>query len=30
MSNIPTSINGVTVEFATTVNKEVEQAMING
>ena len=30
MPNIPTSINGVTVEFASTVNKKVVQVMING
>lgn len=30
MPNIPSIINGVTVEFASTVNKDVEQVMING
>ena len=30
MPNIPSSINGVSVEFASTVNKEVLQVMING
>lgn len=30
MPSIPTTINGVTVEFASTVNKDVKQVMING
>lgn len=30
MPTIPSIINGVTIEFASTVNKEVEQVMING
>lgn len=30
MPNIPSSINGVTVEFASNVNKTVEQRMIDG
>ncbi len=30
MATLPNSINGVTVEFASTVNKEVEQAVIDG
>ena len=30
MPNIPSTINGVTIEFATTVNKDVEQVMIDG
>ncbi len=30
MPNIPSSINGVSIEFAATVNKDVMQIMING
>ena len=30
MANIPSKINGVTVEFKSTVNKDVEQVMIDG
>ncbi|MEE4379256.1 MAG: hypothetical protein V2J55_17335 [Candidatus Competibacteraceae bacterium] len=30
MPNIPSTINGVTVEFASTVNKDVVTSMING
>ena len=30
MPDIPAKINGVTVEFATSVNKSVSQTMING
>ncbi len=30
MANIPATINSVTVEFASTVNKDVTQTMING
>jgi hypothetical protein len=30
MAQIPNSINGVTVEFASTVNKDVQQTLIDG
>jgi hypothetical protein len=30
MPTIPTTINGVMVEFASTVNTDVKQVMING
>jgi len=30
MPNIPSTINGVTVEFKSTVNKDVKQTLING
>ena len=30
MPSIPSNINGVTIEFASTVNKDVDQIMING
>ena len=30
MTAIPSTINGVTVEFSSTVNNDVEQAMIDG
>jgi len=30
MPEIPSSINGVTIEFSTTVNKEVSPVMIDG
>jgi len=30
MATIPATINGVTVEFASTVNNDVEQVMIDG
>lgn len=30
MATIPSSINGVSVEFADTVNKNVEQSMVDG
>ena len=30
MATIPSTINGVTVEFASTVNNDVEQVMVDG
>lgn len=30
MVTIPSSINGVSVEFADTVNKNVEQSLVDG